>query len=133
MKLGNEGVRLNDFGFRILGALQGGVMQNASTVIRPRPSRPRLIVPPSPGKAHSWVTRIKLQVAVCEPLQPVHPSEMWTFGEALCLLPQRRSHTEVIERTGYAFSTLLQDVGVDHGVDRGEVIAAVNSLELFNR
>jgi hypothetical protein len=41
--------------------------------------------------------------------------------------------TEVIERTGYAFSTLLQDVGLDHGVDRGEVIAAVNSLELFNR
>ena len=58
---------------------------------------------------------------------------MWTFGEALCLLPQRRSQTEVIERTGYAFSTLLQDVGVDHGVDRGKVIAAVNSLELFNR
>jgi hypothetical protein len=28
-------------------------------------------------------------------------------------------------------SALLQDVGVDHGVDRGEAIAAVNSLELI--
>jgi hypothetical protein len=63
----------------------------------------------------------------------VHPSELWTFSETLCLLPQRRSQTEVIERTGYAFSTLLQDASVDHGVDRGEVIAAVKSLELFKR
>jgi hypothetical protein len=28
-------------------------------------------------------------------------------------------------------SALLQDVGVDHGVDLGEAIAAVNSLELI--
>ena len=61
----------------------------------------------------------------------MHPADLWTYGEMLCLLPRRRSHTEVIERTGYAFSTLLQNLGVDHGVDRREVVAAVNSLELF--
>ncbi len=33
----------------------------------------------------------------------------------------------------YAFSTLLRDVCVDHGVGRGEAIAAVNSLELVKR
>jgi hypothetical protein len=106
-------------------------MQNASTVVRPRPSRFQPASSSPPGDPRSWGTRTKLQVAVCAPLQPVDPTDLWTSGEALCLLPQRRSHSEVIERAGYAMSALLQDVGVDHGVDRGEAIAAVNSLELI--
>jgi len=106
-------------------------MQNASTVIHPRPSRYQLAASSPPGDVRSWVTRTKLQVAVCAPLQPVDPADLWASGEALCLLPQRRPHTEAIERAGYAMSALLQDVGVDHGVDLGEAIAAVNSLELI--
>jgi hypothetical protein len=47
--------------------------------------------------------------------------------------PQRRLHPEVIERAGYAFSALLQDVGVDYGVDQGEAIVAANSLEQVER
>jgi hypothetical protein len=46
------------------GASQGGVMQNASTVIRPRPSRFQPAASSPPGDARSWVTRTKLQVAV---------------------------------------------------------------------
>ena len=101
-------------------------MQNASTVIRPRPSRFQPAVSSPPGDARSWVTRTKLQVAVCAPLQPVHPADLWTFGEALCLLPQRRSHLEVIERAGYAMPVLLQDVGINHG--GGQIIMSQQGL-----
>jgi len=55
-------------------------MQNANTVIRPRPSRFQPPASSPPGDARSWVTRTKLQVAVCAPLQPVHPADLWTYG-----------------------------------------------------
>lgn len=72
---------------------------------------------PHPRRAipASWGARTKLQVAVGASLQPADPSGLWTSGEMLCLLPQRRSHPEIIERAGYAMPALLKDVSVDHG------------------
>ena len=53
------------------------------------------------------------------------------FLEHFVCFHDAHQHSEVIEKAGYAFSALLQDIGADHGVDRGEAIAAVSSLELI--
>jgi len=58
---------------------------------------------------------------------------VWTSGESLCPLSQRRLHIKVIERAGYAISALLNELGENHGVDQGEAITAANSLELVER
>jgi hypothetical protein len=49
-----------------------------------------------------------------------------TSGEALCLVPHHRSHTEVVKRAGYAMAALLQDVGEDHG--GGQIVMSQQGL-----
>ena len=95
-------------------------MQNASTVIRPRTARSRSIVPSLPGEAPAPNCRTRSgRHRVCA-TKTAQRAELSALGEALCLLPQRQSYTEVIERAGYAMPALLQDVGVDHG--RGKIL-----------
>ena len=101
-------------------------MQNASPDVRPRPSRFQPAPSSPPGDPCAWGARAKLQVAVCASLQPADPADLWTSGETLCLLPQRRSHPEIIERAGYAMPALLKDVSVDHG--GGQVVMSQQAL-----
>jgi hypothetical protein len=93
-------------------------MQNARTVIRPRTTRSQSIAPSLPGETLAPNCRTRSGSHRGCATNATQRAKQSALGEALFLLPHRRSYTEVIKRAGYAVSALLQDAGVDQGVDK---------------